>query len=185
LEVESALGGRLVCLYAPRRFGKTSLLDAAVEVLSQAHSIAALRVDLLGVVSLTDLAVRLEQAYGRALLGRARRVAQSIMTSTGLGLSLAGGGFGMTISRQPRTDPLPALHTLLDLPTRLGSRCYIVFDEFQSLMAVDGAEAILRSHIQRHRGHAAYAFAGSEPGLMERAFSDRSRPPSTRWPRLA
>jgi hypothetical protein len=82
----------------------------------------------------------------------------------------------LQVARAPRIDPLPALHVLLDLPTRIEPRAYIVFDEFQSLMAIDGAEAILRSHIQQHRDHASYAFAGSEPGLMQQAFSDRRRP---------
>lgn len=174
--VTAAIAGRLTCVYAPRRYGKTSLLDAAIDVVDQAHGMVALRVDLLGVLSLTDLTVRLEQAYRGALVGPVRRNVQSLLASSNVGLSLTAGGFGLAVHRHPRTDPLPALHALLELPTKISSRVYIVFDEFQSLMAVQGAEAILRSHIQKHRDHASYAFAGSEPGMMEKAFSDRARP---------
>ena len=128
-------------------------------------------------MSLTDIAVRLEQAYGRDLRGPVRRRVEAVLAAQGLGLSLSGGGFGLTISRQPRTDPLPALHALLDLPRRLGGdRVFVVFDEFQSVMAVEGAEAIVRSRVQHHRDVASYAFAGSEPGLMQTAFGDRRRP---------
>lgn len=176
--VSAALAGRLVTVYAPRRYGKTSLLGAVIEVLRDAHRMAAVLVDLLGVVSLTDLTVRLEQAYARDLRGPLRRRVDALFAAQGLGLSLSGGGFGLTVSRQPRTDPLPALHALLDLPRRMarGERAYVVFDEFQSVMAVEGAEAIVRSHVQHHRVDASYAFAGSEPGLMQQAFGDRRRP---------
>lgn len=174
--IDAAITGRLVCVYAPRRYGKTSLLDAAVDIASQAHGMVALRVDLLGVLSLTDLAVRLEQAYHAALHGRVRRAVQAFLAASNVGASVAGGGFRIAVTREPRTDPLPALHALLDLPVRIDERVYLVFDEFQSIMDISGAEAILRSHIQKHADHASYAFAGSEPGLMKKAFSDRSRP---------
>jgi hypothetical protein len=52
----------------------------------------------------------------------------------------------------------------------------VVLDEFQSLHAVDGAEAILRSHAQFQRKTASYLFCGSEPGMVAAAFSDKARP---------
>lgn len=176
--VAAALAGRLVTVFAPRRYGKTSLLSSVVEILRDAHGMSAVLVDLLGVVSLADLAIRLEQAYARGLRGPLRRRVDALLAAQGLGLSISGGGFGLTLSRQPRTDPLPALHALLDLPRRMsgGERSYVVFDEFQSVMGVEGAEALIRSHVQHHRQVASYAFAGSEPGLMQMAFGDRRRP---------
>jgi len=176
--LEAALAGRLTSVYAPRRYGKTSLLTTVVHQLREVHGLAAVLVDLLGVVSLADVAIRLERAYGRHLMGPVRRRIETHLTAQGLGLSLGGGGFALALQRQPRTDPLPALHALLDLPQRLGGapRTFVVFDEFQSVMDIAGAEALIRSHVQHHRDVASYAFAGSEPGLMERAFADRRRP---------
>src|SRR4029079_7773867 len=85
-------------------------------------------------------------------------------------------------SRQvdPGTDPLPALHALLDLPLRLeeggGFRALIVLDEFQDGTKVKEMDALLRSHIQFQGEVASFVFAGSEPGLMRELFEDRERP---------
>jgi hypothetical protein len=57
-----------------------------------------------------------------------------------------------------------------------GSRVLIVLDEFQSLAAVPGAEALLRSHAQHQRTSASYLFAGSEPAMIAQAFESDARP---------
>lgn len=117
--------------------------------------------------------------YATRLGGGIRETASRFLRDTGLGLSLSGTGIGATFQRQPRTDPLPALHALLDLPVRLGARhgrSWVVLDEFHELFAVPGAEGILRAHVQHHRDVAGYAFAGSERTLLDRMFADRARP---------
>lgn len=174
-----ARSGRAVVVHAPRRFGKTSLLNRAVHDLREQDGVPAVLVDLYGVQTLADVAVRLERAYSRYLVGGVREVAARVMRASGLGLSLSAFGVGVQFQRQPRTDPLPALHTLLDLPRQLGARhgrAWIVLDEFQELFSVRGAEGVLRSHIQHHGAVAGYAFAGSERTLLERMFADRERP---------
>jgi hypothetical protein len=81
---------------------------------------------------------------------------------------------------EPRHDPLPALHALLDLPLRLeadgGFRALIVLDEFQDIVKVRGMDALLRSHIQFQGEVASFVFAGSEPGLMRELFEEKDRP---------
>lgn len=174
-----ARSGRAVLVSAPRRYGKTSLLRRAVRDVREQDRVAAVMVDLYGVQTLADVTVRLERAYAAHLGGGIRETASRFLRDTGLGLSLSGTGIGATFQRQPRTDPLPALHALLDLPVRLGARhgrSWVVLDEFQELFAVPGAEGILRAHVQHHRDVAGYAFAGSERTLLDRMFADRERP---------
>jgi hypothetical protein len=69
---------------------------------------------------------------------------------------------------------------LLELPTSLaqkkGVRTVIVLDEIQDILNVPGADGIIRSVIQYQTDDASYLFAGSSPGLMEKLFSDPSRP---------
>ncbi len=135
-------------------------------------------VDLYAVASLAELAVRLERAWAR-VRPRWRRVADRVLDAARLGLSRSGAGVAVQFQQQPATDPLPALHALLDLPTQLGEvdhRVVLILDEFQSVAAVPSAEGVMRSHLQHHRRVAGYVFAGSEPHLLERQFDDPDRP---------
>src|SRR4051812_5793637 len=176
-----ARAGRFVSLYAPRRFGKTSLLRKVAKEAADEDAMPEVLVDLYGALSIADIVIRLERAYRDHATGKFRQLATNVLQGGQLGLSLAGAGFSVQMARQPRTDPLPALHALLELPADIqrradGMRVLIVFDEFQSVLSVDGAEALLRSHIQHQREFASYIFCGSEPGLLHALFSDKSRP---------
>src|SRR6476661_6061584 len=152
-----AVGGHYVRLYAPRKYGKTSLLTRAL------HD-----------------GVRRERAYAKHLRGELRGRVESFLQRTGVGLSLGAFGISARLQVDPARDPLPALHALLDLPLRLeasgGFRAFIVFDEFQDIGRIDGLDGLLRSHIQHQGEVASYVFAGSEPGLMRLLFEPKDRP---------
>jgi uncharacterized protein len=137
-------------------------------------------VDLYGVLSIADVAIRFERAYARQLKGKTRARVEEFLQSTGLGLSLGALGISARLQLDPRRDPLPALHALLDLPLRLeeggGFRALIVLDEFQDITKVKQMDAVLRSHIQYQGEVASFVFAGSEPGLMRELFEQKERP---------
>jgi hypothetical protein len=176
----AAVGGHYVRLYAPRKYGKTSLLGRVLRDGERQEGLIPVMVDLYGVLSIADVAIRFERAYARQLKGRMRARIEEFLQSTGLGLSLGAFGIGARLQLEPRSDPLPALHTLLDLPLRLeesgGFRALIVLDEFQDITKVKDMDALLRSHIQFQGEVASFVFAGSEPGLMRELFEDRERP---------
>jgi uncharacterized protein len=178
--LRAAVGGHYVRLYAPRKYGKTSLLRRVLQEAERSEGMIAILVDLFGVLSLADIAVRLERAYAAQLRGGVRARIEEFLQRTGLGLSLTTLGIGVKLQLEPRADPLPALHALLDLPMRLekegGFRALIAFDEFQDLGRVSSADAILRSHIQHQGEVASYVFAGSEQGLMQALFGEKERP---------
>jgi hypothetical protein len=178
--LRAAVGGHYVRLYAPRKYGKTSLLRRVLQEAERSERMVAILVDLFGVLSLADIAVRLERAYAAQLRGGVRARVEEFLQRTGLGLSLTALGIGVKLQLEPRANPLPALHALLDLPLRLekdgGYRALITFDEFQDLGKVPSADAILRSHIQHQGEVASYVFAGSEQGLMEELFGAKERP---------
>lgn len=173
-------GGHFVRMVAPRRYGKTSLLWRLAEDCERDLGIPAVRVDFYSVLSLADVAIRLEEAYTRSLHGPLRKFVRDLMRTWNIGVNLGIAGLAARFEANPKTDPLPALHRLLELPAEVaakhGGKVVVIFDEFQDLYSIEGAEGIIRSHIQHHAGRASYIFAGSEPRLMERIFSDRSRP---------
>ena len=176
----AAAGGHFVRLYAPRKYGKTSLLGRVLRDAEREEGMIPIRVDLYGVLSLADVTVRLERAYAGQLKGKLRSRIDEFLQSTGLGLSLGAMGIAARLHLQPKADPLPALHALLDLPLRLarlgGFRALIVLDEFQDVAKVREMDAILRGHIQFHGDVASYVFSGSEPTLMRRLFEQKERP---------
>jgi hypothetical protein len=177
--IDSADGGHSVCLYAPRRFGKTSLLRSVLSDADRRLNMIPVLVDLSEILSHADFAIRLEQAY-RALRGPVARVLAGLLPEVGLIIGLQGVSLSAGGKRATAPDPLRTIHDLLDLPRKLfertGRRALIVFDEFQELLALDGMDGVLRSHIQHHTEAATYFYSGSEPSMLQSLFADRTRP---------
>jgi len=166
-------------LVAPRRFGKTSLLRRALRD-AQGEGWATVYVDFFGVLTLTDIAERIERAYGEQLAGRLASWFSGVRRM--LRPTLRAGGGPVPGAVEVGIDPQgePPLLDRLALPRRLherhGLRTLVVFDEFQDVLAAqDRADAIIRSEIQHHGDAASYVFAGSHLGMMRELFSDRRR----------
>lgn len=168
-------------LAAPRRFGKTSLLDAHVAAM-RAVGHRAVRVDLSKVATVGDVAARMAEAFS-ALPADPRR---SVRRWLGR-LSVSAGVPGLQVrlapgaNRPPADEARVALLELLDVPLRLyeaeGGLTVVCLDEFQDLLVADDAlDGLVRSVIQHHGSAAAYVFAGSQPSLMRALFSDHERP---------
>lgn len=175
---ELCVGGRFVKLLAPRRYGKTSLLRAVFERLERERQAVCVLCDLDGVVSRADLALRLQAAYAEQLHGRALRSVRDHLAAAGISLSV--GGAGLRAQLGAGTDPDQLVEVLLDAPLRAAQRTghpvAVALDEFQVVLALAGADALLRSRIQHQAGEVSYIFCGSEPSMMERLFDDRARP---------
>jgi len=179
--LKHVVGGHYVRLFAPRKYGKTSLLRRALRDGEAREGLVPILVDLYRVSSIADVTVRFERAYSKQLKGALRAKIEEFLQKTGIGLSL--GAYGISAKLQlggGGIDPLPALHALLDLPLRLeesgGYRAFIALDEFQDIDKIPDLDGLIRSHIQFHGEVASYAFAGSEPGLMKQLFETKDRP---------
>jgi hypothetical protein len=178
--LRNVVGGHYVRLFAPRKYGKTSLLKRALRDGEEQEGLIPVLVDLYRVSSIADVTVRFERAYSKHLKGAVRSKVEEFLQRTGIGLSLGAYGISAKLQVDARFDPLPALHALLDLPLRLeesgGFRAFIALDEFQDVDKVDGLDGLIRSHIQYQGEVASYVFAGSEPGLMKQLFENKDRP---------
>jgi uncharacterized protein len=175
-----AVGGHYVRLYAPRKYGKTSLLKRALRDGAVREGLISIHVDLYRTLSLADVVVRFERAYSAQLKGPIQSRIEAFLKRTGLGLSLGAYGISARLQLEPRFDPIPALHALLSLPEELdrsgGYRAFIALDEFQDVNNVPGLDGVIRSHIQHQGDVASYVFAGSEADMMEQLFGDKTRP---------
>lgn len=165
---------RPVAVVGPRRFGKTSLLRHALWCLDQVEPTSAVWVDLYGVTSAADFAVRLDQALA-TVRGRLREHLDSIAG----GLSVQLGVLNVELRRaRGGPDPVAAVHGLLDVVVRAAGRerMVLALDEFADIADVDGLEGLLRSHLQDHYRDLGLVFAGSRPSMMRTIFGHRDRP---------
>jgi uncharacterized protein len=179
----STLGDQLVNthnsrLAGPRRYGKTTLINAA---LAQARDdgLVAIKVNFLGVLTLDDIAERIERAYSEQLDSKLKQWFTGVVRTLQPTLTGGGGPVPASIAISPKASTSGLLDRLA-LPAKMhakhGLRCAIAFDEFQDVLrAGTNADAILRSEIEGHAGVAGYVFSGSHIGMMRELFADRRR----------
>jgi len=183
-----ARGGQHVYLFAPRRYGKTSLLREALADAERAKRLVVVRCDCLPTTDERGFALRLAEQVTRA--ARRGRVSEWIKVAGSLFKRLRpvvtvspNGETQVTVDvAQPVganpvdvEDALAAvgrLRALRRLPVAL------VLDEFQQIAEWDKnhqVEAVIRTAIQHFQG-VSCIFAGSERHLLQEMFSDRARP---------
>ncbi len=161
-------------LEGPRRYGKTSLLKAALAAADK-DGFVPIYVNFLGVLSAADVAERIERAYREQLDGRLKRWFAGVVSTLRPRVKVAPAGIGVEVAPQTQVS---GLLDRLALPRRLqerhGRQCAIAFDEFQDVVRVgDALTGTFRSELEQHGKIAAYVFSGSHPGLMRDLFSDR------------
>lgn len=138
---ERAARGRFVLLIAPRRYGKTTLVHRLRHDAEQTRDLDVVIVDLLGVQTLEDVAIRLAQAWTRLPPGPLARAAATILPYVG----------GLDLLDTPRA-----------VARRTGKRVLVVLDEFQAIASVKRAGAVIGSHIQHHVDQVSYLLSGSQ-----------------------
>jgi uncharacterized protein len=170
-----AEGAHNATLFAPRRYGKTSLLKQLAETAEREADMLVVAVDFSDVLSEADVAARIESSY-RALQGPVARFVAEHLQSVGIGTPAG----GVVLQRAARPEPIAVIHELLELPVKIhereGRRVLVIYDEFQALIALEGMDGVFRSHLQHHGETASYIFSGSEPSLLRALFEDRARP---------
>jgi hypothetical protein len=165
---------------APRRYGKTSLLNRVIED-ARADGWHAVYVDFFGVLTLADVASRIEAAYEAQLesgltawfKGLRRRLRPTFRVGTDEPVTA---GLELTLDPQAETPLLERLALPVRLLERTGLRTLVVFDEFQDVLGTkERTDATIRSEIQHHGDAASYIFAGSQMGMMRKLFADKRR----------
>jgi hypothetical protein len=184
---EDVRNGQDVVVFAPRRYGKSSLLWAAARSLG-ADSVLVAQIDLMTTPTKERLAAALAATIYEQIASPLERVREkAVAPFRGLtvrptitvdpedgSLSFS---FGVA-TREPGIDA--TLERLLELPAELGGargrRTALVIDEFQEIVDIDPAlPKLLRAVFQR-QPEVSHVYLGSKRHVMERIFSDVNEP---------
>ena len=176
-------GASNVVLYAPRRYGKTSLVKKIISRWSE-DGFTCLYFDMMKI----DSAERFCEKYAAAVYA-AENGAEKALRSLGALLSRMRPKFtigddgtpGVELDFANRKFSESDLEDVLDLPEKIagGKRSFVVvFDEFQEIAGMSQSipmEGGGRGCIQ-HQKSVRYVLLGSRTHLLKRMFSERSRP---------
>jgi hypothetical protein len=179
--------GQNVLVYAPRRYGKSSLLVRATQRLLK-NKVLVGYCDLMRTPTkerfaaalartiYEDMASPVGQALERAAnLFRGLRLVPTIEVDPNTG--------DLRFSFQPgrrRTDIDETIERLLELPAEIAverkRRAVLVFDEFQEVLTIDKRFPNLMRAVFQAQPEVSHVYLGSKRHLLERIFSDRNEP---------
>lgn len=173
--------GEHLLIAGPRRIGKTSVILEVLRRLRRKGLVGAY-VDCLGATDLRSVGERLAGSLLESLEGReggledARAIAAGARPRGRIRyehLELV-----MPVVREASSQR--AFEAALDLPRavaqRTGRRVVVALDEFQAAGRLGPRVfEVMRSHFQMQRA-VAYAFLGSEEGVLEQLFGEKGRP---------
>ena len=178
-------GSSNVVLFAPRRYGKTSLVVRVLEELSVKDGIKGMCFDMTRVTSLARFCETYVNAVYAMVGGRRElmHLLTEFLASFRPELSVSVGGVVRIRLDLAAGLTETSVAEALDLPERLSREMgdiplVVAFDEFQEVAGLSkefALEKIFRSCIQAHR-NVRYVFLGSKTHLMKRMFADATRP---------
>ena len=177
--------GQNVVVIAPRRYGKSSLVRAALGRLG-GEGVLVVEVDLMTTPTKErfaaklaksihdDLATAVFRARERARVFASLRITPSMTVDTDGRMT-----FGFSAARDPG-DIDATIERLLELPAEIAAekrkRVVVYFDEFQEVTRLDPhLPGLMRSVFQWQRD-VSHVYAGSKREMMHRLFNDRNEP---------
>jgi uncharacterized protein len=178
--------GQNTVIFAPRRYGKTSLIWRAAQQLVTEGVLVA-QVDLMRTPTKERLAERLSEAIHEQIASPLLRAADRLRVFAGLRVrptitvDPTTGATSFSFSaRLSREDIDRTLEELLTLPAELASRrrrrVALVFDEFQEIVDIDAQLINIMRSVFQEQPEVAHVFLGSRRHMMERIFNDENEP---------
>ena len=171
-------------VFSERRYGKTSLVRAALGKLPRKGFISAY-VDLWPTDSEATFVAAVARAITESMSSSVEKLMETAKKFFGnLSPSITvdeEGKPSLTFGLAKHARIEPVMEEVLETPARIrskgGPRVVVVMDEFQQMLeyGTDRAERKLRSVIQNHRG-VSYVFLGSRKHLIQKMVLDRNRP---------
>ena len=179
--VSTLSGGNNIVLFAPRRYGKTSLVFRAIEKLEE-KGFTCIYFDFMPVYSRESFI----ESYSKAIITKQSNLQRAVklMASLVKGIrpKIAFDPSGKPEFSMDFSDKIISENTLeeiIDLPSKMASvksKYIVIFDEFQEISKMNGEnfENLLRSKIQQQQ-NVSYLFLGSRTHLLNDMFNNKSR----------
>lgn len=179
--------GQNVVVFAPRRYGKSSLIWRATQSLIRSRQVAIAQVDLMKTPTKERLAAKLAASIYEDIatpLFRARERTTAIFRGLRVVPTMTvdtDGSIGFSFQAGHSPDDIDAtLEHLLELPAQLGAerdkRVALVFDEFQEIVTLDPNLLPLMRSVFQEQPEVAHVYLGSKRHMMERIFNDANEP---------
>jgi hypothetical protein len=184
--VTDARNGQDVVVFAPRRYGKSSLVwRAAQELVSQ--SILVAQVDLMRTPTKDQLAAKLARTIHEDLASRLWNAKERLKVFAGLRLTPTitvnpnDGTVSFSFDARAAAEDIDA--TLEELLTMLGRiaadrdrRVVLVLDEFQEVVDIDPRLIKLMRSVFQEQPEVAHIYLGSKRHMMRQIFNDENEP---------
>ena len=173
--------GEHLLIAGPRRIGKTSVILEVLRRLRRKGAVTAY-VDCLGATDVRGLAERLASSLLASLEGKEGALEDALAIASGLRARgrVRYEHLDLLLPLVRETSAQRAFEAGLDLPRtvaqRTGRRVVVALDEFQASGRLGPRVFdVMRSRFQAQRG-VAYAFLGSEEGILAQLFAEKGRP---------
>lgn len=175
-------GGNNLVLYAPRRYGKSSLVKKALGEL-KSQGFITLYIDFMSIYSREVFVKNYSKVIAENESAPIEKTVKKIgKLIRGIVPSITFNNYGnpeFSFSWVDRAEKLETLEDVINLPEKLASKrkkWIVAFDEFQEITKLNGEsfEKLLRSLIQNHI-NVSYLFFGSRTHLLKDMFSNKNR----------
>jgi hypothetical protein len=178
--------GQDVVLFAPRRYGKSSLIWRVAQQLV-GDGVLVAQVDLMRTPTKEKLAEKLAKAIHDEIASPLFRARERLRMFAGLRIAPTAtidpedGSLSFSFdARAGREDLDETLEGLLALPGRLaserGRRVALVLDEFQEVVEIDSGLLKLMRSVFQEQPEVAHVYLGSARHMIERIFNDEHEP---------
>ena len=180
------LNGQDVVVFAPRRYGKSSLVWRVSQQAIEQDVLVA-HVNLMTTPTAERLAEKLAETIHDDLASTLFRARERLRVFSGLRITpvvtvdpnTGKLGFTFDAGRQPQ-DLDATLERLLELPGQLaaerGRKVALVLDEFQEIVDIDPDLPRLMRSVFELQPDVAHVYLGSKRHMLERIFNDENEP---------
>jgi hypothetical protein len=184
--VADARNGQDVVVFAPRRYGKSSLVWRVAQELVKEGVLVA-QVDLMRTPTKDQLAAKLAKTIHEELATRLWKARERLKVFAGLRLTPTitvdpnDGTVSFSFDARAAEEDIDAtLEELLAMLGRIaadrGRRVVLVLDEFQEVVGIDPALIKLMRSVFQEQPEVAHVYLGSKRHMLRQIFNDENEP---------